>query len=103
MKPTRKENKFLNLIELFQNLIDEENRQRAESSVNLIIKKAESETNKSKPRNNKDEENKKDDSNEKNESNDKKNKCLICDRSSHSKEKCSIVNFKCIECYKIDH
>jgi hypothetical protein len=98
MKSTRKENKFLKLIDLFQNLIDEENRQRAESAtINLARQRAE---NKSKRENSKDEEDKKNDSNEEN---DKKNKCSRYDRSSHSKEKCSIVNSECIECHKTDH
>ncbi len=103
MKSARKENEFSNLTELFQNLTDEENRQRAESSVNLIRKEAENEINESKRRDNKDEEDKKDDSNKKNESNDKKNKCFRRDRSPHSKEKCSVVNCECIECHKIGH
>ncbi len=60
MKSARKENKFSNLIELFQNLTDEDNCQRAESSVNLIKKEAENETNESKRENSKDEEDKKD-------------------------------------------
>jgi hypothetical protein len=99
MKSTRKKNKFSNLSDLFQNLIDEKNRQRVESAtINLTRQRAENE---SKRKNNKDEENKKDDSNEENDS--KKNKCFKCDRSSHSKEKCSIVNSECIECHKIDH
>jgi hypothetical protein len=93
MKSARKKNKFSSLSELFQNLIDEKNRQRVESMINVIRKKAENE---SKRKNNKDEEDKKDE-------NDKKNKCSRCDRSSHLKEKCSIVNFECIECHKIDH
>jgi hypothetical protein len=103
MKSTRKENKFSNLIELFQNLVDEENRQKAETTINLARQRAENE---SKREDNKDEEDKKNDlneSNEGNESNDKKNKCFRCDRSSHSNEECSIVNFECIECHKIDH
>ncbi len=39
MKSARKENKFSNLIELFQNLADEENRQKAETTVNLTRQK----------------------------------------------------------------
>ncbi len=101
IKSARKKDKFSNLSDLFQNPIDEKNRQRAESSVNLIRK--ETETNESTRENNKDKENKKDASNKENDSNDKKNKCSRCDRLSHSKEKCSIVNFECIECHKIDH
>jgi alpha-ketoglutarate-dependent taurine dioxygenase len=99
MKSARKKNKFSNLIELFQNLTDEENRQRAESVINLIRKGAENES----KRENKKNENKKNESNEENESNDKKNKCFRCDRSPHSKEKCSIVNSECTKCHKIDH
>ncbi len=74
MKSARKKDKFSNLDELFQNLVDEENRQRAESMVNVIRKGAENE---SKRGNNKGEENK-DESNEGNESNGKKNKCSRC-------------------------
>ncbi len=101
MKSIRKEKKFSNLIELFQNLADKENRQKVETTVNLTRQK-EAE-NESKRENNKDEENKKDDSNEKNDSNDKKNKCFRCDRSSHSKEKCSTINSECTKCHKTDH
>jgi hypothetical protein len=99
MKSARKENKFSNLTELFQNLIDEKNRQRAESVVSVIRKEA---GNESKRENNKGEEDK-DDSNEKNEQNNKKNKCSRCDRSPHSKEKCPIINFECTECHKTGH
>ncbi len=67
MKSARKENKFSNLIELFQNLADEENRQKAESAtINLARKKGAG--NESKREDNKGEENKK-----------KKNKCFRCD------------------------
>jgi hypothetical protein len=75
MKSARKENKFSNLIELFQNLVDEENRQKVETTVNLTRQK-ETE-NKSKRGDNKDEEDKKNDLNEENDS--KKNKCFRCD------------------------
>jgi hypothetical protein len=97
MKSARKENKFSNLTDLFQNLADEKNRQKAESAtINLARQRAENGTNESKRGDNKGEEDKKDE-------NDKKNKCFRCDRSSYLKEKCSIVNFECIECHKIDH
>ncbi len=39
MKSTRKENKFSNMTDLFQNLIDEENRQKADTTVNLTRQK----------------------------------------------------------------
>jgi hypothetical protein len=101
MKSARKKDKFSNLSDLFQNLIDEKNRLRAESAtINLARQRVENEP---KREDNKDKENKKDDLNERNESNDKKNKCFRCDRSSHSKEKCLIVNSKCIECHKTSH
>jgi hypothetical protein len=94
MKSVRKENKFSFLISLFQNLADEENRQRAESVVNLMKQKeAEIKSNK---RGNKKNENKKNDSNE-------NKKCTKCDRDTHSKNKCSTINSKCFECHKIDH
>jgi rubrerythrin len=53
MKSTRKENKFPNLTDLFQNLADEENRQKAESAtINLTRQKeAENDTNESKREN----------------------------------------------------
>ncbi len=97
MKSARKENKFSNLIDLFQNLADEENRQKVESAtVNLARQKgAGNGTNEAKRGD------KKDDPNEGNDS--KKNKCSRCGRSSHSKEECPIVNFECIECHKIGH
>ncbi len=84
MKSARKEDNFSNLSSLFQNLVDEKNRQRVESMINVTKKKAEN-----KPKR----ENKK---NELHDENDKKNKCFRYDQSSHSKEKCSIVNFECI-------
>ncbi len=91
MKSARKEDKFSNLIDLFQNLIDEENRQRTELSVNLIRQKeAENEANESKRENKKNEK-------------DKKNKCFRCSRSSHAKEKCSTINSEYIECHKTNH
>jgi hypothetical protein len=100
MKFARKENKFFILISLFQNLVDEKNRQRAESVINLTkrdeIKKNNQRNNK---RKNKKNENKK---NDENDSNDDK-KCIRCDRVSHSKNECSIIKSECFECYKIDH
>jgi hypothetical protein len=97
MKFARKEDKFLILISLFQNLVDEKNRQRAESVTNLIkrdeIKRNNQKSNK---RKNKKNENKKNDSNE-----DKK--CSRCDRETHSKNECSAINSECSECHKIDH
>jgi hypothetical protein len=99
MKSARKENKFSSLTSLFQNLADEENRQRAESVINFIKKEAEinrnnqSERNKRKDKNNED---KKNDSNE-----DKK--CTKCDRGTHSKNECSAINSECFECHKTDH
>ncbi len=97
MKFARKKNKFLFLISLFQNLVDEKNRQRAECVINLIkrdeIKKNNQRSNK---RKNKKNENKKNDSNE-----DKK--CIRCDRDTHSKNECSTINSECFECHKIDY
>jgi ribosomal protein S14 len=95
MKSTRKKNKFSNLIELFQNLVDEENRQKAETTINLTKQKEAG----NEPKR----EDKKDESNEKNEPNDKKNKCSRCGRSPHPKEECPTVNSECIECHKTDH
>ncbi len=91
MKSARKENKFSKLIELFQNLADDENRQKVESAtINLARQKeAGNGTNESKREDNK--------------RGAKKNKCSRCGRSSHSKEKCPIVNFECIEYHKIGH
>jgi hypothetical protein len=100
MKSIRKENKFSFLTSLFQNLANEENRQRAESVINFIKKEAEINRNnqsKSNKRENKKNENKKND-----DSNDDK-KCIRCDRVSHSKKKCSTINFECFDCHKIDH
>jgi hypothetical protein len=100
MKSARKEDKFLILISLFQNLVDEKNRQRAENVINLIkrdkIKKNNQRDNK---RKNKKNENKK---NDENGSNDDK-KCTRCDRVSHSKNECSAINFECFECHKTGH
>jgi hypothetical protein len=102
MKFVRKENKFSFLISLFQNLADEENRQRAESVINLIkrdeIKRNNQKNNK---RRNKKNENKKNDQNGSNDDNDKK--CIRCDRASHSKNECSTINSECFECHKTDH
>ncbi len=87
MKSARKENKFSNLIELFQNLADEENRQKVETTISFVRQKeAENEPNR---KNKKNEEDKK-----------KKNKYSRCDRSSHSKEKCPAVNFECTNVIK---
>ncbi len=101
MKSARKENKFPNLTELFQNLTDEENRQRAESAtINLARQRAE---NGPKRGDNKGGGVKKDGSNESNEGNEpngKKNKCSRCGRSPHAKEEFPIVNSECIECHK---
>jgi hypothetical protein len=41
MKSARKEKKFSFLTNLFQNLADEENRQRAENVINFIKKEVE--------------------------------------------------------------
>jgi hypothetical protein len=105
MKSARKENKFSFLTSLFQNLADEENRQRAESVINFIKREAEINRNnqRSNKRENKKNENKKnDDSNDENDSNDDK-KCTKCDRVSHSKDECSAINSECFDCHKIDH
>jgi hypothetical protein len=93
LKSARKKDKFSNLGELFQNLTDEENRQRAESVVNVTRKGAENEP---KRGDNKDEEDKKNE-------NGKKDKCSRCGRSPDSKEECPAVNFECIECHKTGH
>jgi hypothetical protein len=100
MKFARKEDKFFTLISLFQNLVDEKNRQRAESVINLI-KRSEIKRNNHKniKRKNKKNENKK---NDENDSNDDK-KCIRCDRVNHSKNECSTINSECFECHKIDH
>jgi hypothetical protein len=107
MKSVRKENKFSFLTNLFQNLANEENRQRAESVINFIKKEAEINRNNQKDnkRENKKNENKKndnDDNNDENDSNDDK-KCIRCDRVNHSKNECSTINSECFECHKIDH
>jgi predicted alpha/beta superfamily hydrolase len=100
MKSARKKDKFLILISLFQNLVDEKNRQRAESVINLTKKEAEiNQNNQSKEdnkRKNKKNENKKNDSNE-------NKKCFRCDRETHSKNECSAINSECSECHKIDY
>jgi hypothetical protein len=97
MKFARKEDKFLILISLFQNLADEKNRQRAENVINLTkrneIKRNNQRDNK---RRNKKNENKKNDSNE-------NKKCFRCDRETHSKNECSTINSECFECHKTDH
>jgi hypothetical protein len=98
MKSARKKNKFSFLISLFQNLADEENRQRAESVINFTKKEAEINRNnqKSNKRENKKNEDKKNGSNE-----DKK--CIRCDRASHSKDECPTINSECFECHKTGH
>jgi hypothetical protein len=68
MKSARKEDKFLFLINLFQNLVDEKNRQRAENVINLI-KQKEAEIN----RNNQSESNKRENKKNENKKNDKNN------------------------------
>jgi hypothetical protein len=98
MKSVRKENKFSFLTSLFQNLANEENRQRAERMINFIKKEAEIKSNK---RRNKKIEDKKNDQNDSNDDNDKK--CIRCDCISHSKNECSTINSECFECHKIDH
>ncbi len=98
MESARKEDKFPNLIELFQNLADEENRQKAETTVNFARQKgAGNGTNEPKRGD------KKDGSNEGNGSNGKKDKCFRCDRSPHPKEECPAVNSECTECHKTGH
>jgi hypothetical protein len=97
MKFVRKENKFLFLISLFQNLVDEENRQRAEDVINLIKR---DEIKRNNQRNNKRRDKKNED--KKNDSN-KNKKCIKCDRVSHSKNECSAINSECFECHKIDY
>jgi hypothetical protein len=101
MKSARKKDKFFTLINLFQNLVDEKNRQRAESVINFIKKEAEINRNNQKDnkRKNKKNENKK---NDENDSNDDK-KCTRCDRVIHSKNECSTINSECFECHKTDH
>ncbi len=70
IKSTRKKNKFSNLIELFQNLADEENRRKIESAtVNLTRQKEAG----NEPKR------------EDNKKREKKNKCFRCDRSPHLK------------------
>jgi hypothetical protein len=88
MKSARKENKFLFLTSLFQNLANEENCQRAESVMNLIKKETEIKSNKREDKKN---ENKKNDQNNDN-NHDKKNKCTKCDRVNHSNKKCLTIN-----------
>jgi acetyl-CoA carboxylase beta subunit len=100
MKFARKEDKFLILISLFQNLVDEENRERAESVINFIKKEAEINRNNQSEKGNKREDKKNE--NKKNDSNENK-KCTRCDRVSHSKNECSTINSECFECHKIDH
>jgi hypothetical protein len=107
MKSVRKENKFLILISLFQNLADKKNRQRTEDVVNLARQKEaginrnnqSEEGNKRKDKKNED---KKNGSNDENGFNDDK-KCIRCDRASHSKDECSAINSECFDCHKIDH
>jgi hypothetical protein len=101
MKSARKKNKFSFLTSLFQNLANEENRQRAERVVNFIKKGAKINRNNQRDnkRRDKKNENKK---NDENDSNDDK-KCTRCDRVSHSKDECPTINSECSECHKIDH
>ncbi len=98
MKSARKENKFSFLTSLFQNLANEENRQRAENVINFIKKEAE--INRNNQRNNKRKDKKNE--NKKNDSNENK-KCMKCDRETHSKNEYSTINSECFECFKIDH
>ncbi len=98
MKSVRKKNKFSFLTSLFQNLANEENRQRTESVINFTKKGAE--INRNNQENNK-RRNKKNE-NKKNGSNENK-KCTRCDRASHSKDECSAINSECFECHKTDH
>jgi hypothetical protein len=100
MKSARKENKFLSLISLFQNLADEKNRQRAEKMINFIKKEAEINRNNQSEKDNKRKNKKNED--KKNDSNENK-KCTKCDRVNYSKNECSTINSKCFECHKIDH
>jgi hypothetical protein len=102
MKSIRKENKFSFLINLFQNLANEENRQRVESVINFIKKEAEIKNNKRRNKKNKNKKNDNYDNNDENDSNDDK-KCIRCDRVSYSKNECSTFNSECFECHKIDH
>jgi uncharacterized protein YdaU (DUF1376 family) len=96
MKSARKEDKFLILINFFQNLVDEKNRQRAESVINLI-KQKEAEINRNNQRDNKRRNKKNED--KKNNLNENK-KCFRCDREIHSKNECSTINFEFFECHK---
>jgi hypothetical protein len=99
MKSARKEDKFFILISLFQNLANEENRQRTENVINLINQKK-AEINRNNQRDNKQESKK--NKNKKNDSYENK-KCIKCDRVTHSKNECSTINSKCFECHKIDY
>jgi hypothetical protein len=102
MKSARKENKFSFLTSLFQNLANEENRQRTENVINLTRQKeAEINRNNQSERDNK-RRNKKNENKKNDDSNDDK-KCIRCDRVSHSKKKCSTINSECFDCHKIDH
>ncbi len=99
MKSACKEDKFLILISLFQNLVDEKNRQRAENVINLIKRDEIKKNNQSREdnkRKNKKNEDKKNDSNE-------NKKCIRCDRDTHSKNECSAINSECFECHKTGH
>jgi hypothetical protein len=105
MKFVRKEDKFFILISLFQNLVDEKTRQRAESVINFIKKEAEINRNNQSERDNKREDKKNEDKknvqNGSNDDNDKK--CFRCDRDIHSKDECPTINSECSKCHKIDH
>jgi hypothetical protein len=102
MKFARKEDKFLILISLFQNLVDEKNRQRAENVINFIKKEAEINRNNQSEDNKRENKKNDDKKNDENDLNDDK-KCIRCDRVSHSKNECSAINSECFECHKIDH
>jgi hypothetical protein len=105
MKFARKENKFSFLTSLFQNLADEENRQRAEGVVNFIKKGAginrNNQSERDNKRENKKDEDKKNDQNGSNDGNGKK--CTRCGRASHPKYECSAINSECSECHKTGH
>ncbi len=66
-----------------------------------MIKQKEAEINRNKQSESNKQRNKKNE-NKKNDSN-KNKKCFKCDRETHSKSKCSAINFECWECHKIDY
>jgi hypothetical protein len=98
MESARKEDKFPFLTSLFQNLADEENRQRAESVINFIKKEAGINRNNQKDNKRGDKKN----GDKKNDSNENK-KCTRCGRASHSKDECPAINSECSECHKTGH